>query len=175
MIQVVHVDAVQIEYSPFTMDIENPQIDLLNTCRELGVATVAYSPLGRGFLTGSIRSPDQFEEGDFRKLAPRFSPENFHKNLELVDGIQELAKAKGCTPGQLVLAFLMAQGDDIIPIPGTTKIKNYDENMGALKVNISKDDNEKIRKLISSAEVVGDRYPAAAMKVLFADTVPLKA
>ena len=113
--KVDHVDAVQLEYSPFSMDIETPEIDLLKTCRELGVATVAYSPLGRGFLTGSLRSPDDFGEGDFRSFAPRFSKENFHKNLELVDGLKEIADKKGCTTSQLVLAWLMVQGDDIIP------------------------------------------------------------
>ena len=155
--KVEHIDAVQLEYSPFTMDIEDPQIGLLTTCRELGVATVAYSPLGRGFLTGTLKSPDDFEKGDFRTMAPRFSKENFHKNLELVDTIKELADEKRCTPGQLVLAFLMAQGDDIIPIPGTTRTKNFDENMGSLEVQISKSDNEKIRKAISNAEVHGTR------------------
>lgn len=172
---VAHVDAVQIEYSPFSMDIEDPQINLMNVCRELGVAIVAYSPLGRGFLTGSIRSPDDFEEGDFRKFAPRFSKENFHKNLELVDAIKELADKKGCTTGQLVLAFLMAQGDDIIPIPGTTRVKNFDENMGSLKVKISKEDNQKIREAISSSEIQGGRYPEAFSKALFVDTAPLTA
>ena len=173
--KVAHVDAVQIEYSPFSMDIEDPQIDLLKTCRELGVATVAYSPLGRGFLTGSIRSPNDFEEGDFRSFAPRFSKDNFHKNLELVDALKTLADKKGCTVGQLVLAFLVAQGDDIIPIPGTTRVKNFDENMGALKVKISKEDNEAIRKAISNTEVQGGRYPEAFAKALFVDTEPLKA
>jgi len=172
--KVEHIDAVQIEYSPFTMDIEDPQIGLLAACRELGVATIAYSPLGRGFLTGSIKSPDDFEEGDFRTYAPRFSKENFHKNLELVDTLKKLADAKGCTTGQLVLAFLMAQGDDIIPIPGTTKEKNFDENMASLKVKISKEDNEKIRKAIDSAEVHGGRYPEAFSKALFVNTVPQK-
>lgn len=172
--EVEHIDAVQIEYSPFTMDIEDPSIKLLQTCRDLGVATIAYSPLGRGFLTGSIRSPDDFEEGDFRTFAPRFSKENFHKNLELVDAIKDLADKKNCTASQLVLAFLMAQGDDIIPIPGTTKEKNFDDNMGALKVKISSEDNEAIRKAISGAEVKGGRYPEAFSKALFVDTVPMK-
>jgi len=135
---------------------------------------VAYSPLGRGFLTGSLKSPDDFEEGDFRKFAPRFNAENFPKNLKLVDELKVVADSKGCTPGQLVLAFLMAQGDDIIPIPGTTRVKNFDENMGSLKVNITKEDNEKIRKGISAAEVHGIRYPEAFAKALFADTVPLE-
>jgi len=156
------------------MDIEDPQINLLKTCRELGVAVVAYSPLGRGFLTGSIRSPDDFEEGDFRTFAPRFSKENFHKNLELVDRLKEIADKKGCTSGQLTLAFLMAQGDDIIPIPGTTRTKNFDENLGALDVKITAEDNEEIRKAISNAEVRGGRYPEAFAKALFVDTVPLQ-
>ncbi|OCT53906.1 Aldo-keto reductase yakc [NADP(+)] [Cladophialophora carrionii] len=172
--KVVHIDAVQIEYSPFSMDIESPQINLLKTCRELGVAVVAYSPLGRGFLTGSIRSRSDFEEGDFRTFAPRFSEENFPKNLKLVDDLKALADEKGCTPGQLVLAFLLAQGDDIIPIPGTTKVKNFDENMAALNIKISREDNEKIRKVIDAAEVHGGRYPEAFAKALFVDTVPLK-
>jgi aryl-alcohol dehydrogenase-like predicted oxidoreductase len=172
--QVEHIDAVQIEYSPFTMDIEDPQVGLLAACRELGVATVAYSPLGRGFLTGSLKSPDDFEEGDFRRFIPRFSKENFSKNLKLVETIKELADAKGCTPGQLVLAFLMAQGDDIIPIPGTTKEKNFDENMESLNVKISESDNQKIRKAIEEADVQGERYPEAFAKVLFVTTVPLK-
>uniref|UniRef100_A0A0D6R4I7 NADP-dependent oxidoreductase domain-containing protein n=1 Tax=Araucaria cunninghamii TaxID=56994 RepID=A0A0D6R4I7_ARACU len=173
--KVVHIDAVQIEYSPFTMDIESSQIGLLEACRELGVATVAYSPLGRGFLTGSIRSPDDFEEGDFRTFAPRFSKENFHKNLELVDTLKDIADAKGCTPGQLTLAFLMAQGNDIIPIPGTTKVKNFDENLASLKVEITDEDNKKIRHAIENAEVQGGRYPEAFSSALFVDTVPAKA
>lgn len=173
--KVAHVDAVQIEYSPFTLDIEYDNIALLKTCRELGVTTVAYSPLGRGFLTGTLKSPDDFEEGDFRVNAPRFSKENFHKNVELVDSLSEFAKGKGCTSAQLVLAWLMAQGDDVIPIPGTTRIKAFDENMASLKVKISKDEESQIRKLIQKADVHGERYPAAFAKALFVDTVPLKA
>ena len=172
--KIEHIDAVQIEYSPFSMDIEDPQIDLLKTCRELGVATVAYSPLGRGFLTGSIKSPDDFEEGDFRTFAPRFNKENFHKNLELVDALKTIADKKSCTAGQLTLAFLMAQGDDIIPIPGTTRVKNFDENMGALKIKLSKDEEKQIRKAIEGAEVKGGRYPPAFAKALFVETVPEK-
>ncbi|KIW44792.1 uncharacterized protein PV06_03240 [Exophiala oligosperma] len=172
--KVVHIDAVQMEYSPLSMEIEDPQYNLLQTARELGVAVVAYSPLGRGFVTGSIQSRSDFEEGDFRLLAPRFSEENFPKNLKLVQEIKALADAKGCTPGQLVLAFLMAQGDDIIPIPGTTKTKNFDDNMGALKVKITPEDNQKIRKAINAAEVHGGRYPEAFASALFVTTVPLK-
>lgn len=109
--KVHHITAVQIEYSPFTMDIEDPKIGLLEACRELGVAVVAYSPLGRGFLTGRYRGPEDFEEGDLRCYLPRFSKENFDKNLELVDKIAQLAEKKACSSGQLVLAFLMAQGE----------------------------------------------------------------
>ena len=104
---------MQVEYSPWALDIETPEIDLLNTCRELGVTVVAYSPLGRGFLTGQIKSRDDLADDDFRKMSPRFSEENFHKNMDLVHKLQELAKKQGCTPGQLALAWLLAQGDDV--------------------------------------------------------------
>ena len=164
------ISAVQIEYSPFTMDIEDPKIGLLETCRELGVAIVAYSPLGRGFVTGQYKSPDDFEEGDFRRFSPRFSAENFPKNLKLVDQIAELAKRKGCTAGQLTLAWLMAQGDDIFPIPGTKKIKYLEENLGALKIKLTAEENAEIRKAVENAEVHGERYPEAMMATLFADT-----
>jgi aryl-alcohol dehydrogenase-like predicted oxidoreductase len=115
--KIAPIAALQIEYSPFALDIENPEIDVLNTCRELGISVIAYSPLGRGFLTGQIKSPDDFEDGDFRKHAPRYSKENFPKNLKLVHALETIAKKKGCTPGQLALAWLLEQGDDIIPIP----------------------------------------------------------
>ncbi|KAH9203366.1 NADP-dependent oxidoreductase domain-containing protein [Leptodontidium sp. 2 PMI_412] len=173
--KVTHVDAVQIEYSPFCTEIENPKISLLKTCRELGVATIAYSPLGRGMLTGAYKSPDDFEEGDFRLYSPRFSAENFKKNLKLVDGIVAIAKKKNCTPAQLTLAWLMAQGDDILPIPGTKKIKYLEENMGALNVKLSKAEEAEIRKLVENTEVHGDRYPEAMAGHLFADTPALEA
>jgi len=189
--KVHHIDAVQIEYSPFAIDIEQPHIDLLKTCRELGVATIAYSPLGRfvtsspfiytkltkmpsGFVTGAYKSPDDFEEGDFRKFAPRFSKENFPKNLKLADGLVNLAKKKGCTSGQLTLAWLLAQGDDIIPIPGTKKIKYLEENLGALNVKLTSEEEKEIRQLVENAEVHGGRYPDGMESYLFADTAPLK-
>ena len=156
------------------MDIEDPRIGLLKTCRELGVTIVAYSPLGRGFVTGQYRSPADFEEGDFRKFSPRFSEENFPKNLKLVDQLKEIAEKKGCTTGQLTLAWEMAQGEDIVPIPGTKKIKYLEENMGALDVKLTKEENEKIRKAIESAEVHGGRYPEAMMGLLYADTPALE-
>lgn len=164
------IAAIQMEYSPFSMDIEQPQIDVLRTARELGVAVIAYSPLGRGFLTGQIRSPDDFEDGDFRKMAPRFSADNFKANLQLVHHIQTLASKKHCTPGQLTLAWLLQQGHDIIPIPGTKKIKYLEENLGALDVHISADEESEIRSAIESVEVKGGRYPEAMHKSLFADT-----
>jgi len=171
--KVHHIDAVQIEYSPFCIDIEDDKIALLKTCRELGVAIVAYSPLGRGFVTGQYTSPDDFEEGDFRKISPRFSKENFPNNLKLVDGIVKLAEKKRCTAGQLTLAWLLAQGDDIIPIPGTKKIKYLEENLGALDVKLSKEEVKEVRDLVESAEVHGSRYPEAMMVTLFADTPKL--
>lgn len=169
--KVAHIDAVQLEFSPFSMEPEEEGI--LEVCRELGVAIVAYSPLGRGFLTGSIRSPKDFEEGDFRTFAPRFNDENFHKNLELVDTLKAIADKKGCTAGQLTLAWLMGSDPLVFPIPGTTRIKNFDENMGALKVNISKEEDAEIRKAIKNAEVAGGRYPEAFAGALLVDTVPL--
>lgn len=168
------ISAVQIEYSPFTTDIESPDIALLKTCRELGVATIAYSPLGRGMLTGAYKSPADFEGGDFRSYSPRFSEENFPKNLKLVDEINEIAKKKGCTAGQLTLAWLLAQGPDIIPIPGTKKIKYLEENLAALDVKLTSSENAEIRKAVESAEVHGQRYPEQMMGALFADTPELK-
>ncbi|KAK5095215.1 hypothetical protein LTR24_003182 [Lithohypha guttulata] len=169
--KVAHIDAVQMEYSPFSMEVE--QEGVLDACRELGVAIVAYSPLGRGFLTGSIKSPKDFEEGDFRAISPRFSEENFHKNLELVDTLKKVADKKGCTAGQLTLAWLMNSDPLVFPIPGTTRTKNFDENMGSLKVNISKEEDQEIRKAIENAEVAGSRYPEAASGALMVDTIPL--
>ncbi|KAG7000011.1 Aldo-keto reductase yakc [Fusarium oxysporum f. sp. conglutinans] len=172
--QVAQISVVQIEYSPFSMDIEDPEIGLLAACRELGVAVVAYSPLGRGFLTGAIRSPDDFKAGDARKSFPRFSEDNFSKNLKLVDILTSLAQEKGCTPAQLVLAFLQAQGEYIIPIPGSTSPGNWDENVGCAQVAISSDDNGKIRQAIAATQVHGHRLPPAFSQSLFADTVPLE-
>lgn len=148
---------MQIEYSPFSLDIESPQIGLLKTARELGTAIVAYSPIGRGMLGGTIRSPKDFEEGDFRKFAPRFSEENFPKNMELVDRITELAKKKNATASQLTLAWILAQGDDFFPIPGTTNLRRLDENLGALKITLSKVSSASFPTVSSSSSLQGDK------------------
>lgn len=164
---------MQIEYSPFTTDIEDPHVALLQTCRELNVAVVAYSPLGRGFLTGQYKSRDDFEPGDARLGFPRFSEENFPKNLELVNKFGELAKEKGCTAGQLTLAWLLAQGEDIIPIPGTKKIKYLEENLGAIEVVLTEEEKNEIRAAVDRADVHGDRAQEGSMTSLLADTPEL--
>ncbi|KAG8527874.1 uncharacterized protein KY384_006790 [Bacidia gigantensis] len=169
------ITAIQTEYSPFEISIESDEVNLLRTCRELGVSVIAYSPLGRGMLTGAYKSPDDFEEGDFRKHAPRFSKENFPKNLELAGKIAELATKKGVTPGQLSLAWLMSQGKDVVPIPGTKKLKYLEENVRAIKVVLSKEEGGEIRKAVEGAEVHGVRYPEGMMGTLYADTPELKA
>ncbi|KAK3935160.1 NADP-dependent oxidoreductase domain-containing protein [Diplogelasinospora grovesii] len=168
-----HIDAYQVEYSPWALDIEGPDGKfLLQTCRELGVAVFAYSPLGRGIMTGQIKSADDFEEGDMRRLFPRFSKENFSKNLVLVERFQEIANKKGCTPGQLTMAWLMAQGDDIFPIPGTKNIRYLEENVGAVHVHLSGDEEAEIRKCINEIGVAGMRTPPSLLDE-FNDTPPL--
>ena len=169
------IACVQIEYSPFSLEIEHDSIGLLKTCRELGVALVCYSPLGRGIFTGQYKGPDDFEENDFRRMVPRFSKENFAKNLKLVDELKEIAKKKGCSVGQLTLAWILAQGEDFIPIPGTTKIKNLEENVGSLQVKLNVEEVKQIRQACEKADVVGERYPAAFTSTLFADSAPKKA
>ena len=152
------------------MDIEDPKIGLLKTCRELGIATVAYSPLGRGMLTGQYKSVDDFDADDFRRTVPRFSAENFPKNLKLVDTLKAIADKKNASPGQLTLAWMMYQGDDIFPIPGTKKIKYLEDNLGADKVELTPEENTAIRKAIESAEVSGSRYADHLMSSLLVDT-----
>ncbi|EIW61346.1 Aldo/keto reductase [Trametes versicolor FP-101664 SS1] len=169
------ISALQIEYSPFSLEIEDEKIRLLKTARELGVTVVAYSPLGRGLLTGQIRSPSDLKEGDMRLWLPRFSQENFPKILRIVDGIQAIAKKYNATAGQVTLAWLLAQGDDIIPIPGTSRIPNAKENLGALKLKLAQTDIDEIRKLALAAHnTIGDRYAGAWQDITLADTPPLK-
>ena len=154
------VTAGQYEYSLWTRD---PEAELLPTLRELGIGLVAYSPLGRGFLTGELTSPDQLAEDDWRRTNPRFQGENFQRNIALVAEVRELAAAKGVPPGQLALAWVLAQGDDIVPIPGTKRRKYLEENAGALEVQLSADDLAAIEKFAIGSEVAGDRYAAPGM------------
>ncbi|KAF2491143.1 putative aldo-keto reductase [Lophium mytilinum] len=167
------ITAVQLEYSPFALDIEDPRIGLLATARELGVAVVAYSPIGRGILSGAIKSRADFGEGDFRAMMPRFSEENFDKNFKLVDQILEVAKDKGVTGSQITLAWLLSQGDDVFPIPGTTNVARVEENVASLKIKLSEQEAKRIRDASEAAEVHGERYPPAMVSALFADTPPL--
>jgi len=150
-----------MEYSPWSLDIETN--GLLAACRELGVAIVAYSPVGRGFLTGKWRTIDDLPEGDWRRTNPRFTGENFQKNMDLVREIERIAAKKNCTAAQLTLAWVLHQGDDIIPIPGTTSLKNLQSNWESLNVEITKEDDNEIRAVISKIPVVGSRYSEELM------------
>jgi aryl-alcohol dehydrogenase-like predicted oxidoreductase len=150
------ITALQTEYSLWTRDPEDNGV--LATCRELGIGFVAYSPLGRGFLAGQITSPDDLEEGDFRRHHPRFQGENFQRNLDLVDKVREIAGEKGCTPGQLALAWLLAQGDDVVPIPGTKRLRYLEENLAALDVSLTDDELSRIDEVAPVGVTSGDRY-----------------
>src|ERR1700723_1773448 len=140
-VKVHPIAALQTEYSLWTRD---PEREILSTCRELGIGFVAYSPLGRGFLTGQIKKFEDLAADDYRRFSPRFQGENFQKNLGLVDRIGQMATEKSCTPAQLALAWVLAQGEDIVPIPGTTRRKNLDENIGALEVSLTPADLARI-------------------------------
>jgi len=152
------ITAVQTEYSLWTRD---PEDEVLPTCRELGIGFVPYSPLGRGFLSGRFSSPDQLDENDFRRHAPRFSGENLHANQELVAKVREIAEEKGITPAQLALAWVLAQGDDLVPIPGTKRRRYLEENASAVDVELSDDDLARIDAELPNA--AGDRYDEAGM------------
>jgi aryl-alcohol dehydrogenase-like predicted oxidoreductase len=154
------IAALQNEYSLWSRE---PEDGILALCRALGIGLVAYSPLGRGFLTGQIRKFDDLAPDDFRRFSPRFQAENFDKNLELVARIQEIAKQKGCTPGQLALAWVLAQGKDIVPIPGTKRRKYLEENVGALDVKLTAEDLKRIDQVAPKGAASGGRYPAALM------------
>jgi aryl-alcohol dehydrogenase-like predicted oxidoreductase len=154
------ITALQSEYSLWTRE---PEDDILNTCRELGIAFVAYSPLGRGFLTGQIKRFEDFEPGDYRRFSPRFQGENFDKNLQLVRKIETMATNKGCTSSQLALAWVMAQGDYIFPIPGTKHIKYLEENVGALDISLSEEELKEIDSIAPKGVAAGSRYPESAM------------
>jgi aryl-alcohol dehydrogenase-like predicted oxidoreductase len=155
------IAALQSEYSLWSRD---PEDSVLATCRELGIGLVPYSPLGRGFLTGQIKKFDDLAPDDYRRSSPRFQGENFQKNLQLVQRIQRMAAEKSCTPAQLALAWVLAQGQDIVPIPGTTKRKNLDENLGALDVLLTPADLARIEELAPRGVAAGDRYTQEMMK-----------
>lgn len=157
------ISALQSEYSLWTRD---PEDGPLEACRELGIGLVAYSPLGRGFLTGQLRKFEDFAADDYRRNSPRFQGENFQKNLDLVDRVAELAKAKGCTPAQLALGWVLAQGKDIVPIPGTKRRSTLDENLAALDIELTAADLTQVERVFAKAAAAGPRYPEAMMKLV---------
>lgn len=157
------ITAVQSEYSLWSRE---PEEEVLATCKELGIAFVPYSPLGRGFLTGQIKKIEDFDETDYRRHSPRFQGENFQKNLDLVKKLEVLAQKKGCTTSQLALAWVIAQGDYIFPIPGTKRIKYLDENIGALNVKFTEQELNEIDTIAPKDVAAGNRYPETMMKSL---------
>ncbi|WP_262268680.1 aldo/keto reductase [Microvirga yunnanensis] len=157
------ITALQTEYSLWSRD---PEDEILPTVRELGIGFVPYSPLGRGFLTGQIKSVDDLAADDFRRNSPRFQGENFQKNLDLVREIEAMAREKGCAPSQLALAWVLAQGEDIVPIPGTKRRRYLEENVGALTVSLTEDDLARIDRIIPPGAAAGTRYPEPGMKMV---------
>jgi aryl-alcohol dehydrogenase-like predicted oxidoreductase len=157
------ITALETEYSLWSRD---PEEGILDVCRELGIGFVAYSPLGRGFLTGQIKSLDDLAPDDYRRNSPRFQGENFEKNLELVRRIAKMAAEKGCTPAQLALAWVLAQGDDIVPIPGTKRRKYLEQNVTALDVVITPQDRKRIDEIAPKGVAAGMRYPEAAISAV---------
>jgi aryl-alcohol dehydrogenase-like predicted oxidoreductase len=151
---------LQTEYSLWTRE---PELDVLPVCRELGTSLVAYSPLGRGFLTGTFQSPDNFPPDDFRRHSPRFQGENFYRNLQLVEKVKEIAAQKQCTPAQLALAWLLSKGDDIIPIPGTKRQARLQENVGAVEIELTATELQQIEETLPIGATAGTRYPEAMM------------
>jgi aryl-alcohol dehydrogenase-like predicted oxidoreductase len=154
------VSALQSEYSLWSRD---PEDDILDTCEELGIAFVAYSPLGRGFLTGQIKKIEDFDEDDYRRHSPRFQGENFEKNLQLVQKIEAMAEKRECTASQLALAWVLAQRDFIFPIPGTKRIQYLEENIGALDIKLTQDELDEIDAIIPKGAAAGARYPEKMM------------
>ncbi len=157
------ITALQTEYSLWSRD---PEDEILPTCRELGIAFVAYSPLGRGFLTGRFKSEEDFAPDDFRSKHPRFQGENFKRNLDLVCRVEQIASEKGCKASQLALAWVLAQGEDIVPIPGTTRRAHLEENIAALQLKLSPQDLARINEVAPKGVTAGERYPEQAMKVV---------
>jgi aryl-alcohol dehydrogenase-like predicted oxidoreductase len=160
-VKVHPITALQTEYSLWTRD---PEAEILPTCRELGIGFVAYSPLGRGFLTGRFQRFEDLPEDDYRRFSPRFQGENFQKNLDLVERVKDIAEEKSCTPSQLALAWVLSQGDDIVPIPGTKHRKYLEENVGALKVELTSEDLQRINEVFPYGAASGMRYPEHMME-----------
>jgi aryl-alcohol dehydrogenase-like predicted oxidoreductase len=157
------ISALQTEYSLWTRD---PEDEVLTTTRELGISFIAYSPLGRGFLTGQFKRFEDLAPDDYRRFSPRFQGENFQKNLDLVARVETIAREKHCTPGQLALAWLLAQGDDVIPIPGTKRRKYLEENVGALKIKLTAGDLRGIDQVAPKGVAAGARYPENMMSLV---------
>ena len=157
------IAALQTEYSLWSRD---PEVDILATCRELGIGFVAYSPLGRGFLTGQIKRFEDLPPDDYRRISPRFQGANFSKNLEVVRRVEQIAEQKGCKPSQLALAWVLAQGEDIVPIPGTKRRKFLEENVAALDIQLTAEDLRQIDAAFPADVAAGPRYPPEMMKVV---------
>ncbi|XP_034604036.1 probable aldo-keto reductase 2 isoform X1 [Setaria viridis] len=164
------ITAVELEWSLWTRDVEE---DIIPTCRELGIGIVAYSPLGRGFFSSGAKLMDSLSEQDIRKNWPRFQPDNLDKNKQIFERVSEMAKRKGCTPSQLALAWVHHQGSDVCPIPGTTKIENFNQNVGALSVKLTPEEMSELESYASADNVQGDRDPQAAYTWKNSETPPL--
>jgi aryl-alcohol dehydrogenase-like predicted oxidoreductase len=162
-VKVHPVTALQTEYSLWTRD---PEHELLATCRELGIGFVAYSPLGRGFLTGQIKTFEDLAADDYRRFSPRFQGENFQKNLDLVNEVESIAREKKCEPSQLALAWVLAQGDDIVPIPGTKRRKYLEENVASVDLQLTADDLRRLNGIFPSGAAAGLRYPEHMMSLV---------
>jgi aryl-alcohol dehydrogenase-like predicted oxidoreductase len=157
------ISALQTEYSLWSRD---PEDELIPLCRELGITFVPYSPLGRGFLTGRFKSPEDLEPGDWRRNHPRFKGENFQRNLDLVRRIEEMAQEKGCKPSQLALAWVLAQGEDMVPIPGSSRRTHLEENLATLEISLTLEELKRIDEAAPKGAAAGDRYPEGGMKVV---------
>ncbi|KAF8688166.1 hypothetical protein HU200_042397 [Digitaria exilis] len=164
------ITAVELEWSLWSRDVEE---DIIPTCRELGIGIVAYSPLGRGFFSGGAKLIQSLPEGDIRKNWPRFQPENFDKNIKIFERVNEMAKRKGCTPSQLALAWVHHQGNDVCPIPGTTKIENFNQNVRALSVKLTPEEMSELESYAAADIVQGDRDPQSAYTWKNSETPPL--
>jgi aryl-alcohol dehydrogenase-like predicted oxidoreductase len=162
-VKVHSITALQTEYSLWTRD---PEREILAACRELGIGFVAYSPLGRGFLTGQFRKFDDLPADDYRRNSPRFQGDNFQKNLDLVQRVEEIAREKGCTASQLALAWVLAQGDDIVPIPGTKRRKYLEDNVAAAAIALTKEDLRQMEAVFPADAAAGGRYPEHMMALV---------